>query len=154
MALLGPRKELDTKIDFFMNETASRGVVASVSTGGSGIALDQGEALATIAASSSGVAPLGILLNDMVNLDLTRQHLNQHKDEVQQGSKVTILSIGEVVTDQIFGTPTVGATAYAYASGLVSASSESATEFTSPTIGRFMSTLDENGFAKVAVNLP
>jgi hypothetical protein len=154
MALLGPRKELDTLIDFFMNETATRGVCVSVSTGGSGIALDQGEALATVAASSSGVAPLGILLNDMVNLDLTRQHVNQHKDEVQQGSKVTILNRGEVTTDDIFGTPSPGDVAYCYASGLISPSSESATEFTSPTIGRFHSSKDENGYAKVSVNLP
>lgn len=154
MALLGPRKELDTDISFFMNETATRGVLVSVSTGGSGVALDQGEALATVSASSSGVSPLGFLLNDVVNLDLTRQHLNQHKDEVQQGSKVTILKIGEVTTDKIFGTPTAGAVAYCYASGLVSPTSEGGTSFTSPTVGRFMSTKDENGYAKVAINLP
>jgi len=154
MALLGPRKELDTKIDFFMNETADRGKLVCVSTAGSGIALDQGEALATVAASASGSIPLGFLLNDMVNLDLTRQHLNQHKDEVQQGSKITILSVGEVSTNDVFGTPTAGALAYLYASGMVSPTDESGTEFTSLTVGRFMSTLDENGYAKVAINLP
>jgi hypothetical protein len=154
MALLGPRNEYITDISWFMNEVAERGVCVSVSTGGSGIVLDQGYNLATVKAGSSGIAPLGVLLNDVVNLDLTRQHLNQHKDEVQVGSTVTILKVGEVVTDKIFGTPTAGATCYAYASGLFSATSEGGASYTSPTVGRFMSTKDENGFAKISVNLP
>lgn len=154
MSLLGPRQELQTTLDFFMNETATRGVGVSVSTGGSGVSLDQGAALATVKASSSGVSPLGVLLNDVVNLDLTRQHLNQHKDEVQQGGKVTILRVGEVVTDDIFGTPSAGDVCYLYASGLYSPTNEGGTSFTSPTVGRFMSSKDENGYCKIAVNLP
>lgn len=154
MALKADRYELDTDISFFMNETAERGVVVSVSTGGSGAAMDDSLALVTLKASSSGVAPMGILLNDMVNLDLSRYHLNQHKDEVQIGGKVTILTKGTCVTNRIFGTPTAGAVMYAYASGLVSASSEGGTQFTSPVIGRFLSTKDEDGYAKVSVNLP
>lgn len=91
MALKSDRSVLDTDISFFMNEAATRGGVASVSTGGSGAAMDQGEALVTYAALPSGAVPVGLLLNDMVNIDLTRQHLNQHKDEVQKGGKVTLL---------------------------------------------------------------
>ena len=59
-----------------MNEVGNRGGVVCVSTGGSGISLDQSAALATYKAASSGSKPLGLLLNDMVNVDLTRQHLN------------------------------------------------------------------------------
>lgn len=155
MALLGPRKELDTDISFFMNETASRGVCASISTGGSGVALDQGEALATVANNESGVVPLGVLLNDVVNLDLTRQHLNQHKDEVQQGSKVTILKVGEVTTDQVEGTPTMGALAYCGPSGTFTPDANGGSgAFARNSVGRFMSTKDENGYVKVSVNLP
>ena len=70
-----------------MNEVAERGGVVSLSTAGSGASLDNGNAVVTYAADPSGKVPLGLLINDMVNIDLTRQHLNQHKDEVQKGGK-------------------------------------------------------------------
>jgi len=150
MALKGDRHELDTEVTFFMNETASRGVVVSVSTQGSGAAMDSASALATVAAEASGAKPLGILLNDVVDIDQTRQHLNWHKDEVQKGGKVTILTKGFVVTDKITGTPTAGATAYVADNGLIAHTQDG----TAVAIGRFLSTKDADGFAKVSVNLP
>ena len=150
MALKGDRHELDTEVTYFMNETASKGVVVSVSTQGSGSAMDSSSALATVAASASGAAALGVLLNDVVDIDQTRQHLNWHKDEVQKGSKVTILTKGFVVTDKISGTPTAGQTAYLSASGLIKGTQDTG----APAIGRFLSTKDADGYAKVAVNLP
>jgi ApbE superfamily uncharacterized protein (UPF0280 family) len=150
MALKGDRHELDTDISYFMNETASRGVVVSVSTQGSGAAMDNASAVATVAAEASGAVALGVLLNDVVNIDQTRQHLNWHKDEVQQGSKVTILTKGFVVTDQISGTPSAGDVAYLADSGLIAGSQDG----TAPAIGRFLSTKDADGYAKVSVNLP
>jgi hypothetical protein len=150
MALKGDRHELDTDISFFINETAEKGQVVSVSTQGSGAAMDSSAALCTVAAEASGALPLGIILNDVVNLDLTRQHINWHKDEVQQGGKVTILRKGFVVTDQISGTPTAGATAYVADSGKISATQDG----TAVAIGSFLSTKDADGYAKVAINLP
>ena len=150
MALKGDRHELDTDISFFMNETGNRGVVVSVSTGGSGAAMDSSVALCTIAAEASGAEPLGVLLNDVVNIDLTRQHLNWHKDEVQQGGKVTILRKGFVVTDQISGTPTAGDVAFLADNGQIS----DAQDGTAVAIGQFLSTADADGFAKVSVNIP
>jgi hypothetical protein len=149
MSLKGDRYELDTDISFFMNETATRGLVVSVSTAGSGAAMDHGAALATVRANPSGAFPLGILLNDMVNLDLTRQHLNQHKDEVQKGSKVTILRKGFVTTDAISGTPSGGQDAYLAGTGLISATQATG----APRIGQFLSAKDTDGFAKVSINL-
>jgi hypothetical protein len=149
MSLKGDRNELDTDISFFMNETATRGLVVSVSTAGSGAAMDNGVALATVKANPSGAYPLGILLNDMVNLDLTRQHLNQHKDEVQKGGKITILRKGFVVTDAISGTPSGGQDAYLAGTGLISATQAAG----ALKIGQFLSSKDADGFAKVAVNL-
>jgi len=149
MALKGDRYELDTDISFFMNETAERGVCVSTNTLGSGAAMDNSSALATLQANPSGKYPLGILLNDMVNLDLTRQHINWHKDEVQKGGKITILRKGWVVTNRISGTPTGGAPAYLAASGLISTTQATG----APLIGQFLSTLDADGYAKVSVNL-
>ena len=150
MALKGDRNELDTEVTYFMNETASRGVVVAVSTQGSGAAMDSASAVATVAADPYGQAPLGVLLNDVVNIDQTRQHLNWHKDEVQQGGKVTILTKGFVVTDRISGTPSAGDVAYLGASGLVTGTQATG----APAVGRFLSTKDADGYAKLSVNLP
>lgn len=150
MALKGDRHEFDTDISYFMNETASKGVIVSVNTQGSGSAMDSSFALATVKANASGVFPLGVLLNDVVDIDQTRQHLNGHKDEVQKGGKVTILTKGFVVTDKISGTPTAGATAYLANSGLISATQAAG----ALPVGRFLSTKDADGYAKVSVNLP
>ena len=96
MALKTDRSTLQTDISFFMNEAATRGGVVSLSTGGSGAAMDQGAALVTYAAQPSGKVAVGLLLGDMVNIDLTRQHLNQYKDEVQKGGKVALLHLFEL----------------------------------------------------------
>jgi len=158
MALKTDRSVLDTDISFFMNEAATRGGIASVSTGGSGAAMDQGEALVTYAAVPSGKVPVGLLLNDMVNIDLTRQHLNQHKDEVQKGGKV-LLQKGYVVTNSIEGTsPAAGDTAYVAHSGNLAASDlsndDTDTDGSTRLVGRFLSSKDQDGYAKVYIDLP
>ena len=155
MALKADRNELDVDISFFMNETAEKGQIVAVSTAGSGAAMDQAGALATVAAATGSVIPIGVLLNDVVDIDLTRQHINWHKDEVQKGGKVSILKKGYVVTDQIEGTPTAGALAFmddADTGKFAVAASIDDTEYTA--VGRFMSVKDEDGYCKVEVNLP
>jgi hypothetical protein len=159
MALKSDRSVLDTDISFFMNEAATRGGVASVSTGGSGAAMDQGEALVTYAALPSGAVPVGLLLNDMVNIDLTRQHLNQHKDEVQKGGKVTLLRKGYVVTSNLQGTsPSAGDPAYVAHSGNLATSDLSSDDTdddgSTRLVGRFLSGVDQDGYAKVYIDLP
>ncbi len=155
MALKADRHELDVDISFFMNETAEKGQIVSISTAGSGAAMDQAGALVSIQGANGSVIPVGVLLNDVVDLDLTRQHINFHKDEVQKGGKVSILKKGYVVTDQIEGTPTAGALAFmddADTGKFAVAASVDDTEYTA--VGRFMSTKDEDGYCKVEVNLP
>ena len=159
MALKADRHELDTDISFFYNEgTATRGGVVIHDTVGSGAAMDQAGALVKYTASAADTAvPVGILLNDVVNLDLTRQHINWHKDEVQKGGKVTVLRRGWVVTNSI-DSVTIGVGDVAYVSQ--GATVGNLTNISSPVgsgnlaIGRFLSGLDEDGYAKVEVNLP
>ena len=157
MALKSDRSTLQTDISFFMNEAATRGGVAVISTGGSGASMDNGNAVVTFSASPSGKAPVGVLLNDMVSIDLTRQHLNQHKDEVQKGGKVTLLQKGFVVTNSLEGTaPNAGDAAYVAHSGNI-ATSAIAGNPTNPyrlLVGRFLSDVDEDGYAKVYIDLP
>tara|TARA_R110002020_G_scaffold106532_2_gene247945 strand:+ start:9605 stop:10096 length:492 start_codon:yes stop_codon:yes gene_type:complete len=162
MALKADRHEVVTDISFFMNETAERGVIVAHSTAGSGSAMDDSNALVTVPTTASGTFPAGLLLNDMVNLDLTRQHLNQHQDEVQKGGKVTLLKQGWIVTNklEVNSKPTVGAAAYYASSGLLSTTNPDANagrgsdvEQHSTRVGRFLSTEDADGYAKVYIDI-
>jgi hypothetical protein len=150
MALKSDRYELQTDISFFYNAgTATRGgVVCHDVTAGSGASMDQGVNLVKYA--TSGV-PVGVLLNDVVNKDLTRTHLNQHKDEVQKGGKVTVLRKGYVVTSNVDGTPVAGSGAYASTS---SAGNITMATNQGPKIGAFLTSKDADGYCKVEVNLP
>jgi len=157
MALKADRNELDVDISFFMNETAEKGQIVCLSTVGSGAAMDQAGALVQIAAAATGdsTIPVGVLLNDVVDIDLTRQHINWHKDEVQKGGKVSILKKGYVVTDQIEGTPTAGALAFLDDADTGKfAIKGSVADGKRYVVGRFMSKVDSDGYAKVEVNLP
>tara|TARA_Y100000401_G_scaffold100722_1_gene89767 strand:- start:6281 stop:6766 length:486 start_codon:yes stop_codon:yes gene_type:complete len=157
MALKSDRSTLQTDISFFMNEVATRGGVATQSTAGSGASMDNGKALVTYAADPSGKVPVGLLLNDMVNIDLTRQHLNQHKDEVQKGGKVTLLQKGFVVTNSLEGTdPNGGDLAYLGHSGNIAASDIISDDSSTAglVVGRFLSDVDQDGYAKVYIDLP
>jgi len=158
MALKADRYELQTDISFFCNEATTRGgIVLHDTTVGSGAAMDQGENLVVTSAlvPANTKIPVGILLNDVVNKDLTRTHLNQHKDEVQMGGKVTILRKGYVVTDKVSGTPAVGDWAIVHLAGKVSGVDDAAIESNeNKVVGKFLSTKDSDGYCKVEVNLP
>jgi hypothetical protein len=150
MALKPDRIEHKTDISFFMNTVAERGGVVSAVTSGSGVSMDDANAVVAYATAASGALPIGVLLNDVVDLDLTRQHINWHKDEMQVGGKVTILRQGQVTTDMLVNgiTPTAGVSAYVGNSGLIGTSSSNAVK-----IGQFLSSVDSDGYAKVSVNL-
>lgn len=154
MALKADRIELLTDISFFMNNsgttTIERGGVVCASTSGSGISMDDSNAVVAYAAAVSGSKPIGILLNDVVNLDLTRQHINYNKDEVQGGGKVAILRQGQVVTNMLVAgiSPSAGTDAYVGASGLIGTSATNAVK-----IGQFLGSKDPDGYVKLSVNL-
>ena len=161
MALKADRHELQTDISFFYNDgtagVARGGIVIHDSTAGSGAAMDQGVNKVKYDQCVVGTeVPVGILLNDVVNKDLTRTHLNHHKNEVQLGGKVTVLRKGWVVTNMITGTPTAGGMAFAdtAAAGYIRTDAATAIASGNLAVGRFLSTKDEDGYAKVEVNLP
>ena len=152
MAMRPDRNEFLTDLSFFMNEVAERGILVVQSTQGSGAAMDQSEAAVKIGSVDDKATdmPVGLLLCDVVNLDLTRQHINYAKDEVQQGGKVAVLRVGTVVTDQISGAITMGAAAPFAADGRLCSATASST---SAVIGRWLSKKDGDDFAKVAINI-
>jgi hypothetical protein len=154
MALKGDRNVQMTDISFFMNEAGAKGGIVCVSTVGSGAALDQAAALVTYSATASGNKPVGLLLNDFVDIDTTRQRVNVHKNEMLKGSKATVMTKGWILTDQLASgiTLAAGDTAYLANGGRITNVNTGAAA--SPVVGRFLGKADEDGFAKVEINLP
>lgn len=172
MALKPDRNIIDEDISFFSATSwpygsARGGVVVATGnsvTAPSGAAMDQSQNqvwYARIPVFASGARPLGILMQDVVNIDLTRQILNPYKSEAQIGDKVTIVRKGYVVTNMIYptGTITVGGRAYLGSSGNITPNSGNAGEWGASNvtaltqIGTFLSLPDEDGYAKVYVDL-
>lgn len=158
MALKADRHEQTTDISYFYDAgTATRGgVVVLDAASASGAAMDQGVNKVRYKQATSTDVPVGILLNDVVDKDLTRTHLNFYKDEVQKGGKVTVLTQGYVVTNMITGTPTPGQVAYAdsVTAGNLTNVAANAAASGNLAVGRWMSNKDAEGYAKVRINLP
>ena len=153
MALLPTRREDYTTTDYFMTEVAEAGaVVCFGATSGVGSSLDDVNAVVRLPnnANGSGESPVGVLLGDVVNKDLTQTHLNQYKREIQVGGKVGLMRRGEVVTNMIHTgtTPVVGAAVYFTTDGLLASTSTNSTR-----IGTWLSAKDPNGYAKISVNI-
>jgi hypothetical protein len=150
MALKADRIEAYTDISFFCNTLSERGGIAVHVTGGSGVAMDDSNAVVAYSSNQSGTLPAGLLLNDVVNYDLTRQHINWHRDEVQVGSKVTLLRQGQVTTNMLVSgvAPTVGADAYYGVNGLLTTVSTNSVK-----VGRFLGSKDADGYVKVDINI-
>lgn len=159
MALRPDRRTVDTDIRHFMNSVAERGGIVCWDVTGvnpSGAANDQSENNVAYVAAPSGHKPVGVLMNDVVNLDLTRQHKNFHKDEIQVGGKVTINAKATVTTDYIYPghNPMPGDVAYVGHSGYIANKKVQADDTGNHIVGRFETRKDEDGFATVTINLP
>jgi hypothetical protein len=166
MALKGDRHELQVDVAYFNNDVSERGVILVYGQGGgsgslasvpsaSGAAMDNAQAVVSLAANPSGLTPAGLLLNNQVNIDQTRQHINFMRDEMIVGGKCALLRQGWVVTNKVTGSPAAGNKAYLTANGnLTPTLSATGGLKATPQVGEFMGALDESGFVKVAVHLP
>ncbi len=151
MALKPDRIEAYTDISYFMNTVAERGGVVVHLTSGSGVSMDDANAVVSYPTGVlAGTKPAGLLLNDVVNLDLTRQHINWYRDEVQVGGKVTLLRQGQATTNVVATgvSPTAGADAYYDLSGKLTTVSTDSTK-----VGRFLGGKDSDGYVKVDINI-
>ena len=90
------------------------------------------------------------MLNDVVSIDLTRQHINWYRDEVPVGSKVTVLRQGQVATNMVASgaTPSAGADAYYDTVGKLTTTSTNSVK-----VGRFLGAKDADGYVKVDINI-
>lgn len=155
MALKGDRQIFRDAIDFFSSGTGEKGYVAVLGispSGGMGAVLDDADGFVYVPTGASGTVPIGVLLQDVVNKDLTQTHLNFHKEEVQTGGKVTLLMEGWCYTNAVTGTPKAGDKAYLANGGIFS------TTFTNvsatPPLGVFKGKKDSDGYIAVYVDLP
>lgn len=142
-------------LSWYMDEVAERGGIVVASTVGSGSAMDQSRNVVTYAVNPSGSNPVGMLLNDVVNKDLTQQTLQRLKAEQIVGGKVTVNGKGSYVTNMIYPGLTIAAqdNAYLTTSGLLTNAIVN-NEVNTPYVGQFRSTKDADGYAKVVINLP
>ena len=173
MALKPDRNIVDEDISFFAATGwaygSNRGGIVvptgNTASGPSGAAMDQSQNqvwYSLVPIFASGSRPLGVLMNDVVNIDLTRQTLNPYKSEAQVGDKVLIAKKGYVVTNLVYPTSSisVGGKAYLGPSGYISPNSGvlvgtwgAANSALAPEVGKFLSLPDEDGYCKVYIDL-
>lgn len=138
-------------ISFYMNDVAERGLLVVHASSGSGAAMDQADAYVAVPTGQapSTLSPAGMLMCDVVDVDLAKTHQNFYKNEVQKGGKVPLMRHGWALTNEISGTPTAGDTAFFTNAGLFTPSDPGS----GPKVGRFLSKKDSDGYAKVEVNI-
>lgn len=163
MSLKGDRNEFMVDVTYFGNSPMTRGGCATYAGFGSGASNDQSVAYVQYAANSSGQVPAGLLLNDMVSIDLTRQHINYYQDQAIIGGKVTLGKRGYWVTNSLIQGPSpiaYGDMAVLTSSGNImnlpysySFGVSPWNKSLNPAVGKFLSTLDEDGYAKLQPDL-
>lgn len=152
MALKGDRDVIYGDNRYFVNTTGERGIILTAPTGAvSGFNYEDTANVLVVpgTGSQSGKVPVGVLMNDVVNVDLTRYHLNYQKDEVNIGNKVRIGRKGWVVTNMVTGTPNAFDPAYLAPLGYVTPTSGTGV----PTVGRFLTAKDSNGYATLSFDI-
>ncbi len=158
---LKPDREYNESSDitnFWTTVTAEKGGVASVVTQGSGSAMGENIVdhpnVVGYSASASGAIPKGVLLQTVSPvMSATRDFINFENQEIRPGDKCTLITHGWLVTDMIIGTPSAGDIAYLGASGNITPTSGAFGGATTPVIGRFETTQDADGFARVSVQI-
>lgn len=153
MALKGDRKVILTlpHPNYVIKETLARGAVVC----GSGVDSSGVNVARTIssAADISTAKVIGILLDDVIDMDRSARLYNVHKNEIAYADRASIMLEGIVRTNMLaVGVTTAGGQkAYLHPSGLISN-----TEFTTGSgvlVGRFLDVKDSDGYATVHYNV-
>lgn len=150
-----------TTIAYFATGVMARGGVCSAtssttnSSGVQGASLDFYGRQAGYTNSPSGCKPLGLLVVDTVDIDVSRQQLNQYKSETLIGSKVTLYKSGEFQTNMIGPAQASGIAmptdAYLGPSGLLYSTNYAASGWNK--VGRFLTNIDADSYATVDINI-
>lgn len=144
---LGPNRQVfQTTIKYAVNEVAVRGGIVSMSA-------TPGEALYLTVPTGSTVHPIGILLDDVEDLNFDRHPEYLQRNVVDVGSVVGIANKGEFETDQLVGSPTQGQPAYLHPNGQIGPTQLTDGLFPAPRVGTFRTAPNANGFASVLIDL-
>lgn len=159
MGLKGDRRVIDTAHDFYLQEVASRGIAVMAS----GVATN-GQKLAYVATlpaqgSNRGGSFLGILMDDIVSIDLSDRPANQQKNQIPRYGDwpASIMTDGWCWTDMIDlsdapGTTLVpGAPAYLKASGYLGTHQPGGAG-SGIVVGKWASTYGSDGYAKLIID--
>lgn len=153
MALKRYRKELahDNDIRYYFNMVGDAGGMATVATGitGSGGMPGDPHYVATYAPNPSGQTPAGILMQEVINIDQTRFHINFQREQVPVNYKVCLNIGGEYSTNMVLVAPTGRQPAYLAASGNFSATQASG----APLVGEFLGAPDGDNYCVVRIKL-
>ena len=146
MSIKADRQILRNDVSKVITTAATQGDFCIHDVAGSGAAIgDTYGKVKVLSTNPSGAKFAGVVMENHVSLDTTKYDLNQHKSEKLINDVADLCTQGYVVTDNISGTPTVGATAYLASAGKVSPTDSGGC----PKVGYFDSIKDELGFAKV-----
>lgn len=146
MALSPSRQIFQTNVDHSLNQVTERGVVCSINPGTTPV----GE---VVVATGVGVTPIGMLLDDVEDLNFDRHGEYRQRNVVDVGSVIGLSQECEVLTDQLTGSPVAGNTAYLGPNGTVSPTLTFDNVTPSPAVGKFLSAPNANGFAKVRIDI-
>lgn len=146
MALLPDREVRSWDVTKTMTTVCEPGQFVCHVAVGSGASIgDTGGTVGVVALISSLSRFAGVTELYHVNLDTTHYDLNRLKGEQLINKAGSLIREGFVVTNMISGTPKLGDHAFLANNGLVTNSAVGGSE----QVGKFESTLDENGYAKV-----
>jgi len=151
MALAPRRQQIWTEVHFALNEVAERGKIVCINAGTTAA----GEVTGLATATGLNIHPVGVLLDDVENMNYDRhgEFLNRNVSDV--GSVVGIGVKGDYETNLLVGTPVAGKPAYLGASGYISANLllDGASGKNSPQVGYFRTVANANGYALVHIDL-
>lgn len=144
---LGPNRQVfQTEIRYAMDAAAERGgIVCTASTAGI--------VEYRVVPTGSAVYPVGILLDDVEDMNFDRHPEYLQREVVDIGSVVGLANKGVFQTNLIVGTPAQGQPAYLHPSGYVGPSQLTDGVNPAPRVGTFRTAKDANGYATVLVDL-
>lgn len=147
MALREWRRVEATTIEYIVNTAHERGGVLSAQSGLI--------AAYTASITPSSVVPIGILLEDVEAQNYMTHPQYYQRNVSDLGSKVGILTKGEVETDMLVTAAEAhidaGQKAFITDSGMLTI--EALADANAPQVGRFMGTVDGDGFVRVRIDL-
>lgn len=144
MALAPSRQVFQTNIKYALNEVTPRGRVCCLVPGTTAA----GEVTANANPAGATVRPVGVLLDDVEDLNYDRHGEYRQRNVVDVGSNVGLAAKADLETDQLSGTdPVAGNPAYLGAGGTITP--DAGTHL----VGYFLSGKNANGFAAVHIDL-